>query len=250
MKRLCAAFLATLVGAVVLPSFAVADQVELGATDTPLIAPTCPPGVTQGQCLIVLTQVTAFESIRDGVTNPTLVKQSGEVVGVTLGISGLSSKKATANADITYLDSRYGSPAEVELTVLRPIGPRALFGWAVAAQSEPVVVLPYLGSVVQLPLLQPLPVVPGEVVGITVPTWAPILSIDLTGPKFAYRQDRSTGCRNSPGGLAQFLIGEQATYSCNYPGTRIEYSATEILAPTPSRPLTSIRKARTARANR
>lgn len=250
MKRFCVAFAAILVASVLLPSVSLADEVEIGATNTSIAAPACPPGVTQTECKIVLTQVTAFESIRDSVVNPTMVKQPGAVVGFTLGISGLSTKKSTANADITYLNSRYGSPAEVELTVLRPIGPRALFGWSVAAQSQPVEVLPYLGSVVQFPLLQALAVVPGEVLGVTVPTWAPILSINVTGSQFAYRQDRSTGCTDSPAGLAQFLIGQQATYKCAYPGTRIEYGATEITSPAPTRDLVRARLALAPRGRR
>jgi hypothetical protein len=234
MKRLSIAF-AALIGACFLaPAGASATAVEIGSTTTPLVAPSCPTGVSQTQCDIVLTQVTAFESIRDGVQFPTLVKQAGEVVAFTLGISQLSSTKKVAATDIAYLNSKYGAPAEAELTVLRPIGPRATFGWQVAAQSGPVQLLPYLGSVSEFPLLQPVPVVPGELIGITVPTWAPVLSIDVTSSKFAYRQDRSSSCPTSPAGMAQLVIGLQAMYKCAYPGTRIEYTATEITAPAPT----------------
>jgi hypothetical protein len=177
-----------------------------------------------------------METIRDGVNYPTTVKTAGEVVAFTIGISGISNNARTFNKDVNYLDARFGGPPEAALTVLRPTGPRSSFRWAVAAESAPFPLLHYVGEVAQFPLVQPLPVVPGELIGVTVPTWAPVLSIDLTANKFAYRQSRSTACTSlSANVLAQLTIGDSAGYGCNYTGTRIEYSATEITAPTPTK---------------
>jgi hypothetical protein len=79
-----------------------------------------------------------------------------------------------------------------------------------------------------------IPVVPGEVVGLTVPTWAPVLSFGLPSKKFAYRQSRKANCnRPAASTQAQLTIGATATYGCDYPGTRAEYSATEVTNPVP-----------------
>ena len=53
--------------------------VELGATKSPIVAPVCPPGVSSSKCTIILTRVTALETIRDGVTYPTKVSQAGTI---------------------------------------------------------------------------------------------------------------------------------------------------------------------------
>jgi len=236
MKRITLALAAAIISAGVLPGLASALELELGATTSPLVAPTCPTGVAQTACKIVLTEVTALESNRDGVAYPTTVKKAGLLVAFSIGVSQLSTSASTAQQDIAYLDSTHGGPPQVEVTVLRPIGPHANWRWAVAAQSLPFQLLPYLGDIPQFPLIQPLPVVPGEVVAITVPTWAPVLSIDLTQSAFAYRQSRSSSCSlTSSADLAQLTIGDQAGYGCSYRGTRLEYSATEITSPTPNR---------------
>src|SRR6201999_3768191 len=57
MKRICIyAVAATTLGALSAPAMASAQIIELGATSTPLVAPTCPTGISQSDCKIVLTQ--------------------------------------------------------------------------------------------------------------------------------------------------------------------------------------------------
>jgi len=204
-------------------------SVELGATRTPLVAPVCPPNVSSSNCTIILTRVTALETLRDGVAYPTRVTQPGRITDFTVGLSQLSSNKATQNSYISYLNSTYGGPAEVGITILKPgVGKRAQNRWRVVGQSPMYHVQPYLGSVVQIPLDTTIPVKTGDVVALTTPTWAPVLTIDVNRQQFAYRQSRLFNCANPPRtSQAQLTWGESTTYNCNYPGTRLEYSATE-----------------------
>lgn len=235
MKRSLLAIAAAILMAGVLPALASAQEVELGATATPLVAPVCPTGVSQADCTIVLTQVTALATLRDGVAYPTTVRKAGEVVALTVGVSALSTDKTTVNSDVKFLDSTYGGSPAAQLTVLRPMGKRANFQWAVAAQSPAFQLQNYLGQVVQFPLSQPLSVVPGETIALTVPTWAPVLSFDLPTTKFAYRQSRRANCTHPPTAIqAQLTIGDSAQYKCDYAGTRVEYTAEEITSPTPN----------------
>src|SRR5947209_5632828 len=85
--------------AAALPSLANAQQlggtVELGATKSPVVAPVCPPGVSSSSCTIILTRVTALETLRDGTSYPTKVRQKGRITAFTLGLSALSTNKAT-----------------------------------------------------------------------------------------------------------------------------------------------------------
>ncbi len=233
MKRASIAAVApALLLAGLLPATASAKIIEVGATrPSALVAPTCPPGATGSKCTIVLTGVTALETISDGHTYPTTVNQPGYIVAFTLGLSALNPNRATALSDLRYLDKTYGT-TRARLTVLKPAGTARHRSWVVTAESQIFYLQPYLGEVVQFPLAIALPVTRGEVVALTVPTWAPVLSIGLPTKKFAYRQSRTTGCTTpSITNQTQSRVGTSAVYGCNYPGTRVEYSVTEITTP-------------------
>ncbi len=234
MKRpllVTAAVVAALLALV--PAAASAQIVELGATKTPLVAPTCPSGVTGASCTIILTQVSAIETIRDGVTYPTTITKAGYLVAWTIGLSRLSSNAKTAHNAIHFLDGTYGGNAQAGISVLKPVGNKSVRRWQVVAQSPILHLQPWLGYVVQFPLSTPLAVKPGEVVALTVPSWAPVLSIDLPTGNFAYRQSRGTNCtKPAASSQAQLTVGASTRYLCNYPGTRLEYSATEVTTPT------------------
>jgi hypothetical protein len=243
MKRICLLAVAVAaLGVLFSPAAASAQVIELGATSTPLVAPSCPAGVTPANCKIVLTQVTALETIRDGVAYPTTVKKPGSIVAFTVGLSRLSTDAATARADIHFLDQTYGGTTRASITVLRPKGAKKLRNWTVVAQSPVFHLQPYLGQVVQLTLPAPLPVQKGDVIGLSTPTWAPVLSIQLPSSKFAYRQGRSQNCNNPPASNQALGVNKTASYQCNYAGTRAEYSATEITAPVAVNPIHAPRR--------
>jgi hypothetical protein len=213
-----------------------AQIVEIGATATPVVAPSCPPGVQTANCFIILTRTTALQTVSDSVALPTKVKKAGWVVAFSVGLSNLTTNAKTEKSLIHGLDQAYGGTPQVALTVLKP-GPKNKY--TVAAESPIFHVEPYLGSVFQFPLslpptfsaFNPLPVARGDVIALTVPTWAPILSYNLTASKFAYRQSRSTGCKvAATTQTAQLTVGASTTYGCSpsYTGTRVEYSATEV----------------------
>jgi hypothetical protein len=221
--------------ALLIPAAASAQMVELGKTTTPIVAPSCPTGVSPAQCFIILTRTTAVQTVSDGVLNPTKVKKAGWIVAFTVGLSKLSTSAKTETSYLHTLNAAYGGPPQLALTVLKP-GPANRY--TVAAQSGVYHVTPFLGQVLQEPMALPpsfstftaLPVQPGEVVGLTVPTWAPVLSYNLTASKFAYRQSRMANCKNAAGTeTAQTTVGASTRYLCNYTGTRVEYTATEVV---------------------
>jgi hypothetical protein len=221
--------------ALLIPAAASAQIVELGKTTTPIAAPTCPTGVSPAQCFIILTRTTAVQTVSDGVLNPTKVKKAGWIVAFTVGLSKLSTSAKTETSFLHTLNSAYGGPPQLALTVLKP-GPGNRY--TVAAQTGVYHVTPFLGQVLQEPVSLPpsfstftsLPVQPGEVIGLSVPTWAPVLSYNLTPTKFAYRQSRMANCKNAAATeTAQMTLGVSTRYLCNYTGTRVEYTATEVV---------------------
>jgi hypothetical protein len=211
-----------------------AKIVELGATSTPLAKPACPPNTPPANCFIVLTRTTALQTVSDSVLNPTTVKKAGWIVSFTVGLSQLTTNAKSEKSFLHQLDVAYGGTPQVAITVLKP-GPKHKF--TVAAETPLFHVLPYLGQLLQMPLslppnfaqFTPLAVKPGELIGLTVPTWAPVLSYNLTPSKFVYRQSRMANCTHTPGGqTAQLAAGNNTRYLCTFSGTRVEYSATEI----------------------
>lgn len=236
MKRFSLVTAGLVVGGLALvPAVAEAKIVELGQTTTPIAAPSCPKGVSPSQCFIILTRTTAIQTTSDGVSNPTVVKSSGWIVSFTVGLSQLSTNTKTEHNYLKTLDSAYGGTPQLGLTVLQP-GPKNKY--TVAAESGFYHVTPFLGQVLQEPLSLPpafttftaIPVKKGDVIGLTVPTWAPVLTYNLNSTKFTYRQSRSTNCKVAAGSeTAQMTVGASASYQCNYTGTRVEYSATEVV---------------------
>jgi hypothetical protein len=214
---------------------AAANIVQLGQTSTPIGVPQCPKGTSASTCRIVLERTTALQSTSDGVKNPTVVKKNGWIVSFSVGLSNLSPKASTERSLLHTLDSSYGGTPQVAITVLKP-GPKHKY--TVAAESPMFHVIPFLGSVLNEPLSLPpdftqfiaLPVKAGDVIGLTTPTWLPVLAYNLSSSKFSYVQSRKANCKNvAAGQTAQLAVGASAQYMCSYTGTRVEYTATEVV---------------------
>jgi len=195
------------------PSAASARIVELGAT-TPLAKPACPPNTPPAKCFIVLTRTTAVQSKSDGVVDPTAVKRPGWIVAFSVGLAQLSNNIKTEKSFLHQLDVSFGGTPQVAITVLKP-GPKHKF--TVVAETPLFHVLPYLGQLLQLPLsappnftqFKPLAVKPGEVIGLTVPTWAPVLSYNLTSNQFGLPTEPDVQLQERRGSGDSTAVGQQ-----------------------------------------
>ena len=88
---------------------------------------------------------------------------------------------------------------------------------------------PYLGQTVKFGAS--LKVTKGDIVGLTVPTWAPAFAQGQSSSN-VWRASRAPGkCTNSTDvrqGQPQAKIGARATYGCRYSTARLLYTATLI----------------------
>ncbi len=190
---------------------------------------TCPHVVPLGSYGILLTRVTAMATIRDGKTYPTTAPTAGRIVAFTVGLSALDTNRSQRLTELKQADAAYGGTTQIQLTVLRRVGKAKKQVWKVVAVSAVVHVQPYLGTVVQIPLNATLPVQKHDVVALTTPTWAPVLNLFQDSKKFAYRQSRKANCTKPPNlSQAQVTVNQSTVYKCDYPGTRVEYSVTEV----------------------
>ena len=226
---------ATLLATVLAPATAAsAAVVQVGQTKSPITAPACPKGTSTSSCKIVLERTTAIQTTSDGVSRPAVVKQNGWIVAFTVGLSRLSSDAKTVHSLLHGLDAAYGGTPQLALTVLKP---GAKGSYTVQAQSGSYHLIPFLGKVLTEPLSLPpkfsaftaLRVKKGDVLALTVPTWAPVLTYNLSASQFAYAQSRTANCDTAAASqTAQTKVGSSTRYGCAYTGTRVQYSATEV----------------------
>jgi hypothetical protein len=233
MKRIsfAVAALACVLAAAAIPAAAGAKVYELGSSPV-AVTPSC--SVANPTSCFVVTRTTALQVRTADVAYPTTAPANGRIVGFTLQLGELNTKQ------IHFFNSTYGGTARVQIAVLRP-RPKRFFD--LIAQSPVFRIQPFLGTTVQFPLDTTLPVKKGDVVALTVPTWAPVLAVGL--PKTnGWRASRASNCRDLVTQTAQLAIGGQAQYKCLYQGARLTYAATEIATPVPPKPKPAPKKRR------
>ena len=216
MKRfpLGVALAVTLLGAAA--STASAKTYELGATDDATTV-SCPDN-----CFVV-TRTTAMQVRTGTVRYPMTAPRSGRVVAFTLQLGSLDDRA------IHFFNSTYGGTSRVQLTVLRP-QPRPARSYEVVATTGIFKIQPFFGTTVQFPLETTLPMRKGDVVALSVPTWAPILAVNLPTEN-GWRASRADNCRDLLTQTAQLAVGDATQYKCLYQTARVTFSATLISTP-------------------
>lgn len=206
-----------------LPGAAQAKMIEIGQTaDAP--APSCPTS----PCL-AMTRTTGYQAKVGTKRGLMLVPADGRIVAFTLALGKTGAKQNT------FFQQRFGGEASAGLTILKPGA--HLFS-RVAAQSGIVKLTKFLGKTVQIPLTRTLAVKKGQLVALTVPTWAPVLSVGLPRDT-SWRSSRKSACNDVATQslqTAQTLMGGLVQYRCLYATARLTYSATLITNPGPDSP--------------
>ncbi|MEH3055307.1 MAG: hypothetical protein PGN13_15105 [Patulibacter minatonensis] len=183
------------------------------------------PGFAADDCRIVLARQTAFQ-VKVGTTKAiTTVPSDGHIVAWTLPIAGVSA------ANVKKGNSNYGGAPMVSLVVLAPLG-KSVF--KVVSKGPMVDVTKYLGTTPTFALPTAIPVKKGQVVGLTVPTWAPILQLGL-GADTSWRSSRPLKEAADGNFAAQrALVGKatQASFAGLFQRARLTYSATFVPTPT------------------
>lgn len=197
--------------------------IEVGASEV-----TAPPSCPDPNRCFVVTRTTALQVNTAGRTYPTTVSAEGRIVAFTLQLGELTERQ------MRFFNRTYGGTPRVQITVLSQTErqkSKRLF--TASAQSEVVRITPWLGRTVQFPLETSLPVRRGDFIALTVPTWAPVLAVDL-GRDSSWRASRTGRC-GEPSMLtqqtAQMVIGNEAQYKCLYQTAKLTYTATMVTTP-------------------
>jgi hypothetical protein len=99
------------------------------------------------------------------------------------------------------------------------------------AQSPLVKLEPYFGKTAQFPLETTLQVKKGDVIALTVPSWAPALALGFNN-ETSWRASRpKSQCTSTSAQTTHTQVGTAVQYYCLYLTARLTYSATLISTP-------------------
>jgi hypothetical protein len=254
-RGIAATLVATVVVLCALPAVADATLTEIGlkARTTAPTSPSCP-----GNPCLAVSRTTGYQVSVGSLTAPLTIPKAGRIVAWTISLSKPSA------GQIKFFDEHEGGAAVAGIAILRPkrashakadIAADSLAkggasspegsgtkkpsqsapqpGYTLVAQSPVVPLETYFGGITEFALENTLEVKTGDVVALTVPTWAPALTLGFgktTGWR-ASRPDTKTGCEETSVQTAQTKIGSSNPYGCLYHEARLSYSATLISTP-------------------
>jgi hypothetical protein len=221
MRRIPLAIFAGLALALGLPAGSLATLTEVGVI--PVTSPPSVPSCPHNPCLAV-SRTTGFQ-VKVGPSNkPLAAPRSGTIVAWTITLAKPNAKQ------IKFFNANEGGLSEAGIAILRP-QPKPNLTYRLIAQSPLVKLEPYFGKTAQFPLETTLPIKKGDVVALTVPTWAPALAVGF-GNDTSWRASRKkTQCASTSTQTAQAQIGTSVQYYCLYQTARLTYSATLISTP-------------------
>jgi hypothetical protein len=204
-----------LVLSAVLPAAASAKLAELGTLDDGARG-SCPDACQ------ALTRTTGYQAKVGPLRNLYQAPANGRIVAWTLAL-GKPGPKQTA-----FFEERYGGTSQAAVVVLKP---DKKLKRTVVVKAPLQTLTDYFGQTVQFPLAQALRIHQGEFVGLTVPTWAPLLQIGL-GSDTSWRSSRAAaGCLDVTTQFALLGGRTSAFFRCLYRTARLTYSATFIPDP-------------------
>ncbi len=219
-RTLTIALLAGIALILALPAGSLAKLSEVGVVPetTPPSTPSCP-----SSCLAI-TRTTGFQ-VKVGSTRGLLTApRDGTLVAwsITLG--------KPSSTQIKFFNTNEGGTAAAAIAVLRS-EPKPNLTYKLIAQSPVVQLQPYFGETAQFPLTTSIQVKKGDVIALTVPTWAPALALGFTN-ETSWRASRPRKqCSSTSEQSAQAQIGASVQYYCLYRQARLDYSATLISTP-------------------
>lgn len=221
MRRVHIALLAALALALAVPAVAPATIAEVGVigVTTPATVPSCPAT----PCLAV-SRTTGFQVKVAKAINPLSAPRAGTIVAWTISLGKPNSTQ------IKFFNANEGGPSEAGIAVLRAQKTPNLT-YRLVAQSPPVKLQPYFGKTAQFALETTIPVKKGDVVALTVPSWAPALALGF-GNDTSWRASRQRKqCTTTSAQTVHTTIGSPVQYYCLYQTARLTYSATLISTP-------------------
>lgn len=221
MKRVSITILLCLAALLLAPIGAQAALTEVGelTETTPATTPSCP-----GSPCLAVSRTTGFQ-VKVGTTrNVVTAPRAGTIVAWKVGLG-----KPTA-AQIKFFDENEGGESSAGIAILRQ-QKKPNLTYQLIAQSPIIKLEKYFGMTAQFPLEKTLTVKKGDIIALTVPTWAPALALGFSNAT-SWRASRpKTQCSSTGTQSTQTEVGASLQYFCLYSTARLDYSATLISTP-------------------
>jgi hypothetical protein len=242
-RAIAAAVLACVLAALVAAAWpgaadsAPARTVVLGRTDfTP--PPSCPGKIVNNVEVVpcrVEGHVTGYQAIAGGVPRPYVVPFDGKIVAWSITLARPSRNDTGKTTDeVGFFNEFLGKPSRARIGVLRPEGKSRPPRYRLVRQSPLQTLNRYFGSTVVFALDHPLSVVKGQVVALTIPTWAPMFAFNVSDENTwrGSRQPKKCSSKEDiQSGNPQQGVGKVKTYGCYYSNARLLYTATLVKKP-------------------
>ena len=219
MKRLAA--LATACLCLVAAPSAGATVREVGQP-VPFPEPSCPENCQ------AIAQVSGYNAEIGKSRNTFRINRPGRVVAFTMRLG-------QPNQDqLNYFRTTFGGASQARVSILKPA--RTKQRHRLLHQSELFGLEPYFGTTPTFALRRSLPVQKGNIIAITVPTWAPAFAHGLSNDmawRSSHHDDECTSAM--PPAAAQMRLKSLRIYGCLYRTARLLYSVHFVLDPAPKR---------------
>jgi len=210
----------------------------LGQTaETP--PPSCPGEIVNGEEIVpcrVEGHITGFQAVADGVARPFEAPYDGKIVAWSITLSKPSTKETETTAnEVGFFNEFLGEPSEARIGILKPIEGTNPPKYTLVRQSPLQVLNPYFGTTPVFALKHPLSILQGQVVALTVPTWAPMFAFNIAAEN-SWRGSRlpehCVAREDIKNGHPQQGVGKTKAYGCYYSKARLLYTATLVKSPT------------------
>jgi hypothetical protein len=179
--------------------------------------------------------VTGFQAIADGVAKPYEVPFDGKIVAWSITLAKPSAKETDSTTnEIGFFNEFLGTPSEARIGILKPVGEDTPPKYELVRQSPLQVLNPYFGTTPIFALERPLNVLQGQVVALTIPTWAPMFAFNVSAENTWRGSRLAEHCSSKEdiqGGHPQQGVGKTKTYGCYYSNARLLYTATLVAKP-------------------
>jgi hypothetical protein len=179
--------------------------------------------------------VTGFQSIADGVARPFEAPFEGKIVAWSITLAKPSAVETKTTTDeVGFFNDFFGTPSEARIGVLRPVEGSKPPKFVLARQSPIQILNHYFGGKVVFALEHPLTVLRGQVVALTIPTWAPMFAFGVSGEntwRGSRKEKHCSSRQDIQGGHPQQGVGKSKSYGCFYSEARLLYTATLVKQP-------------------
>jgi hypothetical protein len=179
--------------------------------------------------------VSGFQAIAGGESRPYEAPFDGKIVAWSITLARPSTAETDTTTDeLGFFNDFLGQPSMARIGILKPVEDTKPPRYKLVRQSPLKVLNPYFGTSPIFALERPLNVVKGQVVALTIPTWAPMFAFNVSADNTWRGSRLPEHCSSKDdiqNGHPQQGVGKIKTYGCYYSNARLLYTATLVKKP-------------------